>query len=474
MMIRALTPPALFAAFSALAATALVGYRLSSGAEANLAGISGQAIMVAEHRALIQDVLAAYPPLPLLLSVPFAYLPPLGITAATLAAIMVAGLTAAVLYYRLRSEPVSLGVALPITLLVALSPVAIQAVAAGPGAALLMLGMLMLCFGLFGMSSDAAVPDMMMTAIALALMVFSHPFGIVLMLATLPALAITSPPALFARAPVSVFLILMFPALFGLASFAYTRWVLGLEPLTFIAAAVGAPDPGETGQPTHILPFMARICFWLAVAVPVVVAFLYWSRARVAHLRPAAALAGTLLLAAFLQVSFRGEADLPLILAMGLTLAAVCAIKAAREHRNAVLLLLCAGWAAGFFLPAAKPGPASVLGSAPPETAAAFARALCPLKGVMVDTRAHPQLARLCGTARGFVATGEIDFDIQIQSRRLTSPYVLVEDQGGGGAFDLIARTFPDLYRHGASGYALIYDRAGWRLYARLADLPMS
>jgi hypothetical protein len=103
-----------------------------------------------------------------------------------------------------------------------------------------------------------------------------------------------------------------------------------------------------------------------------------------------------------------------------------------------------------------------------------LAPVLCGKQGVLVDTGAHPGIAQLCGSADGLIVAGEPEFNLQIQSRRLTSPYVLVGPFEMTAELDRIAHSFPDLYEHGADGYARIHDGAGWRLYARIDQTPTS
>jgi hypothetical protein len=41
------------------------------------------------------------------------------------------------------------------------------------------------------------------------------------------------------------------------------------------------------------------------------------------------------------------------------------------------------------------------------------------------------------------------------------------DPQIGIGAQDRLNKAFPQLYRRGATGYRLIFENAGWRLFAR-------
>ncbi len=479
-MIRAARPLTIFAVFSVLAASALVAFQIMGRAQDALAPLSGQAILATEQRALVQDVLASYPPLPLLASLPFGFLSGLGIQPAVAAVIMLAGFWGMALYYCLRSEATPRAVAFVIACLLALSPLVLNALVAGPGAVLLMIGLTMLGFGLLGMSGEATAPDAILCAIALCLLAFAHPFGLVVVLASLPGLAVTAPPALLARTPRSLYLILLFPVIFGVLSFAYIRWTLGSDAFSFLDAAIGPVQPDESSEPVRPAFLVPLVLAAFVAATPVTIAFLYWYRRRAVQLRPVITLIVIALLAAALEAVARRRADVPLTLAVCLPIAALCSVEAVKEYPRAVIALLLAGWigALGLVIALPQSGAGAFLRSsvagAERERAKTLKATLCSRKAVLVDTRAHPELAQLCGTAKGFVSAGEADFDIQIQSRRLTSPLVLAAAPYVTSKFDLVAHTFPDLYRHGEPGYRLVYDEGGWRLYARVAEQPMS
>jgi hypothetical protein len=450
--------------------------------EQDVANLSGKAILAAEQRGAIADFITVYPPLPLLLSLPFALLAPPGVPAASLASGLVAALFGAMLHAGLLRRGAGRQDALAITLLILLNPFALYALAAGPGPMLLMLGMLMLAFGLFGMAGgETAVSDAMMTALALALLALAHPYGLILVLASLPGLALAAPPGIMARTPGSLFLILLFPVVFALASFIYTRWVLGTDPLQFLNVALGALQPGERGQPLPVGLFLAAALPSLILIAPPVLAFLVWSRGRKSQLLPALALTGTVILAGVGQIVLRGHIDMALAMAMILPASGVCAAQAVRDRNWQMLLLPLIGvggaWAVSL-APAVLSGRSSWLPAhivtPPAKKADRLGAALCGKSGVLVDTDAYPGVVQLCGTAKGIVAAGEAEFDLQLLSRRLTSPFILVADTVDGSETDRIAHSFPELYARGAEGYQLIHDAAGWRLYARRPARPVS
>jgi hypothetical protein len=470
---------AITALFGALTLAAITAIQALGYVEHEVVVLSGKAIMAAELRGRMEDVVTFYPPLPLFLSLPFAFFHPSAIPPALLAAALLSSLFAAALYYGFRSQGVSRLAAFVSAVFLILNPFSLYALSAGPSAMLLMVAMLMLGFGLFGMAGDAAAPDAMMTALALTLLAFAHPLGLLLVLATLPALALAAPPAILARTPASLFLIFLFPVAFTLFSFAYTRWALGAEPLTFLHAAFRAIPSPEGGLPLRLSQYLLEAIPSLFLTAPLLIAFPVWTKRRPSQLLPAAGLIGAVLLAGILQVLLQGHAETALLVAMGLAVAGVCATRAARERTGTVLLLLCLGivgaslavagaaWRKGdpFWPPAVKQ---AAVGEG------ALSAVLCGKTGVLIDTGTHPGVVRLCGTAEGLVVAGEPEFNLQIQSRRLTSPYVLVGPYAVAAELDRVAHTFPDLYEHGADGYARIYDGAGWRLYARIEQTPTS
>jgi hypothetical protein len=296
-------------------------------------------------------------------------------------------------------------------------------------------------------------------------------------LASLPALALAAPPAMLARTPGSIFLLLLFPVAFALFSFAYTRWALGAEPLSFLHAAFRSIPTPEGALPLRMSQYVLEAVPALVLTAPLLIAFPFWSRNRPSHLLPAIGLTGAVLFAGVLQVLLQGNAHIALVLMSGVAVAAVCASRAARERAGVALLFLCLGIAGASLVVAGAAWRKGELSWPPARMQAAaspLGTALCGKRGVLLDTAAHPGLVQLCGTAERLVVAGEPEFNLQIQSRRLTSPFVLVGPFEMTAELDRIAHTFPDLYEHGADGYTRIHDGAGWRLYARTGQVPTS
>ena len=89
--------------------------------------------------------------------------------------------------------------------------------------------------------------------------------------------------------------------------------------------------------------------------------------------------------------------------------------------------------------------------------------------GVLVDTLNAPAVVLGRGGARGLLSPSDEAFTLGILFARIDAPFVAVPDpQIGIGAQDRLNKAFPQLYRRGAAGYRLIFENAGWRLFARV------
>jgi hypothetical protein len=90
-------------------------------------------------------------------------------------------------------------------------------------------------------------------------------------------------------------------------------------------------------------------------------------------------------------------------------------------------------------------------------------------EGVLVDTFNAPAVVLGRGQAAGLLSPSDDAFSIGVLLAKIDAPYVAVPDPHTSvGAQDRLNRAFPLLYSNGAPGYRLVYDRANWRLFARM------
>jgi len=152
-------------------------------------------------------------------------------------------------------------------------------------------------------------------------------------------------------------------------------------------------------------------------------------------------------------------------------------LPSVRERLTLVLPLLVLGWFGGVFgLIIADPRGALNVHAAlsgrnadvERTAATSFGDATVGRKGVLIDTFNAPSVVLGRGTARGLLTPADEAFTLDVTFSRLDAPFVAVPDpQIGLGAQDRLNKAFPLLYRSGAAGYRLIYDKANWRLFGR-------
>lgn len=467
---EALATAGLAAVFFALALVALAGAQSYGLLDTDgMIGLSGRAVMAAEGRMTVTDALAAYPPLPLFVTLPFAYAAPGGAQPAVLASAFIAALFATVLFQNFRYRGFGRGMALVAVLFLTANPLALHALAAGPSAMLMLFTLFVLANGVFGLSAKGGAPDMLLTGAALVMLAFSHPYGLILAAAALPGLSLVAPSSFLARTPGSLFLVLLFPLCFALIAFLYARGALLSGP-----GGAGI-DPANAGTAVNIGTAAVRAVVAAVISAPLVAAFIIWTHRRMDLGLAAVALISLVIGAALLQLVFGGAGNSALVLAGSLPVAAACALYSpkSRLHRVYICVLLLAGAPGGGLIVAANASPRL---RAPTAAAANEMRAtlqqirdiLYRREGVLVDTVSHPGFVAVRGTARGLVTPGQAAFEMQLQARRLVSEFVVVAQPAMSQMPDRIAMAFPDFYEKGAPDYQLVYDRSGWRVYARI------
>lgn len=89
------------------------------------------------------------------------------------------------------------------------------------------------------------------------------------------------------------------------------------------------------------------------------------------------------------------------------------------------------------------------------------------LDGVMIDENTAYAVIAARGGAKGLVLTFSDRFKESVNGGQPKTNWIAVPSLGRDPRqVDLILRYFPKAYTHGLTGYTLIYDRGGWRVYA--------
>lgn len=485
-MKRAFLTGAVAAGVFAAVVALLASWQAAGLLDDSVMELSGKALMFAEARAGIGDFGVAYPPLPLLFTFAFAYIAPSGPLPAVLATGLLTAILAAVLFSGFAERKYSLLLAAVATLFVIGNPLTLHALSYGPGAPLMLITAYMLGQGIFGLGTRGTVSDLMLTGVALLLLAFSHPAGMILAAASVPCLIFVAPRPYMECAPVNLLILIFFPLIFALVAFGYVRWVFGSPAFAFFdsvtVAAVDANNMTDTWRAA------AKAALSVFVAAPLIAAFAFRTKGQVYRAVPAVAVGATVLAAALLQIALGGGGgDKMLIIAAAPIMAAVCATNTFRSRVNEILigLLLSTGVAGASVAFAVNAAPSPTMGTSSANTGQAellqLSEILRAKSGVMIDTSHHAGFVAIRGTAAGLIMPGDPEFEVQHHTARLASPFVAVPRPGiaveqlgrqydeSSQRQDRIVTTFPQLYEHGAQGYGLIYDEGGWRIYARNA-----
>lgn len=446
--------------------------------------LSGRALMFAEGRAGIAEFATAYPPLPVLASFAVAYVSAPGPMPAVLATGFLTAVLAAVLFSGFSGRRFSLLLAAAATLFIIGNPLVLHALGNGPGTPMLLISAYMLGQGIFGLGTRGTVSDFILAGGALLLLAFSHPAGMIMAAASVPCLIFVAPRPHMECSPINLLMLIFFPLVFGLLSFGFVSWAFGTPAFAFLDSVTApAVDAVELSVSWRVV---VKAALLMLVAAPFVAAFAFRTRRQPYRARAAVAAGITVFAAVLLQIALGGGAEVRMtMIAAAPVMAAVCATNTFRSRLNEVLIgILLIGGAAGAAAAfAVNVNPSPFMGTAAPDTKQAellkLSERLLAKTGVLIDTGRYAGIVAFRGTADGLVTPGDPDFEVQLQTGKLTSPFVVVPRPGfaveqtcrqcdeSSLRQDRVSTTFPKLYEHGAPGYSLIYDEGDWRVYAR-------
>ena len=380
---------------------------------------------------------------------------------------------------RLRRPGLSLLEAGAACAALALNPVFLRAATEGIGFMMIHWGLWLTALGTFSLRRGERVNDLMLVSVGLSLMAFAHPFGMLLVFASLPFLALVMPADRLRNAPIPMYLMLLFPMIFCLLSFMYVNWVFVGDGTAFIhtisreGAGLGADTaPGGNGSDVRNLLLSAVSLFAVS---PVLFAFFVAARGMGPLRYAVLAVSATLLAGMFLSQTFGFFPSVSLAASLGVTAAAACVARWPISRLNRVELnLLSAGLIGGaglLFVDNAHETERwraamlsrSVAESDPELTG--LARALTGRERILFDAEAAPAVIALRNDATGVWSSGTQQFRLASLRNRTDADVLVVRNRASGLGSDRIGRIFPTLYDSGASGYRLAYDGARWRVY---------
>lgn len=427
---------------------------------------AARAILLADGPAVFRATDAFYPPIPFAVA--------LVLQAAIgggdfLIPILMSAVTGAVLLYlqygnfveKAAYQPVEAAI---LVLLIAVNPLFLRALSEGSDVLLLAIGVWIYGRGLVNLRLTGAAPDMMKVAVGLLIIPLSQGYGLLIAAGTLPFLVLAARPSIFVVSPVGYLVSMFFPVVAAIGSLLFVSAVL---KTTFFSTRIAA-GPGDGGWAS-----LGALASPLIVLVVVLVRLAPWPR----YWMPLLALTAALVGAATLNQVYGIEPD-PVLTAVPLIGAVAVALRlwpasVLRFWIAAALLLLTlpvAGWSIRTY-----GGPesrawldaASGRGTTDPLRAdRAAALFIEKLEGVVTDAERHPGLVTTLADISPLIVAGQPGYDFALAGGRPLGGYLAVrKDPGMLVTSDRLLRAFPDLEKTVPSGYELVYDKEGWRVF---------
>ena len=446
------------------------------------------AMIAGEGQMPIGRMLAAYPTIPFLATTLLDAVTPSGVPTPVLLTGAVLALFAGGLLAAFRRVGVPAIARTLMVFLVVLHPAVLRAAIAGPAEMIFAVFLFLFGGALFDLRARSGASEVMAVGLSLLGLSFSHPMGATITCAAAPLFVLSIHPDAFSKSSLNLLLALLFPTAFCVAAFSYMSWIFPGSGWTFLVApaegvatwAAGFANLFGRGL-TGSLPLDAGIAVIAAVLlgaplVPVAIISIWRLRPL---LSPALMLVVTAAAAAGLAVTTGLFGDPAAIAVVPPVLAAIIIIHMPpiRRRWGIVLAMLALGWFGGIpGLAVTDPGGAVNVAIAlegrnvDAERIAAInlGNATVGRDGILVDTQNAPAVVVGRGSARGLLPPSDKAFTLGILFSRIDTALVAVPDpEIGSGAQDRLNKAFPLLYRQGAAGYHLVYENAGWRLFAR-------
>ena len=446
------------------------------------------AITAGDGQMPIGRMLAAYPTLPFLATTLLDALTPAGTPTPVLLTGVVLALFAGGLLVSFHRIGVPVIVGSLMVFLIILHPAVLRAAIAGPAETIFAVFLFLLGGALFALRARSGASEVMAVGLSLLGLSFSHPMGAAMACAAAPLLVLSIHPEVFSKSSLNLLLALLFPTAFCVVAFSYMSWIFPGSGWTFLIApaegvaswAAGFTNLFGRGL-TGSLSLDAGIVVIAAVLIgaPIVpVAIISIWRLR-PLLSPTVMFVAMTVAAAGLAVTTGLFGDPAAVAVMPPILAAIIIIHMppVRKRLGIVFATLVLGWFGGL-AGLAITDPSGTVNVAialegrhvDAERVAAInlGNATVGRDGVLVDIQNAPAVVLGRRGARGLLSPSDEAFTLGILFSRIDTPFVAVPDpQIGIGAQDRLNKAFPLLYRRGAAGYRLIYENAGWRLFAR-------
>ncbi|WP_294236169.1 hypothetical protein [uncultured Sphingomonas sp.] len=457
---------------------AVAGYRLAARiSELGLwhdgtAQRAGRAILSAAGQSDPTALLTSYPPLPYMLLVIGEMLGrPLGLDPVALVDAALLGGLAARYGGSLAERGASTGIVMLLVLLLALHPLSITAITRGPQGLLMLWGSWVLGRSMMDTRTVTGINETIALSLALPMLAMTGAQGAAIAVGAIPFLIFAVPRDLAERHYLGTYLVLLFPlVLSGLSLFALFVIILH-TPLTVIIGDVYHAVRSGT-PPGWAIVTLAPIA---TAGVAVIAVLLSTMRTAPRALRESVAAGLASLMLASVLVVATGIARHPgelLVPALGFAAGVSTRWPVEKLGQAGLSILVGALVAAPVILGTDAKANGLVMQLMAERTGAvspdrAVGRYLVGHRGVMIDALAHPAVVAERGSAADLLTDRSPVFGVSVLAHRVFTPAVAVRAHRPGESDDAISRSMPKLFEQGPPGYRLVFDRDGWRVWAR-------
>ncbi len=389
--------------------------------------------------------------------------------------VVVLGSTLAFAWYRsFIAQQRGAVVAILVTSALVANPLFPRALVEGPGWMFLLWGVWLLLIGMMELRRGYRLNDVILVAVALPIIVLSHPLGPIVAIASVPFIVAVLPPSQVLGSLLGVLLTILFPCIFAIAGLVYVNWTFAGSPLDFLTE-IGQPVHSQTGSESQLLKTGIAL-MTLGATLPISVAFLFRSR-KLGGLWLGELMALATLLCAILIGGLAGllpGGALAGSLALPLLAATIRRWPLEPESNLALFVLLLIGFLGSgiaIWADTTKDNQrfiAAVMGRPfGPVNAehAALAEALQDVNHVIFDAEVEPAIVALRGSAHGIVAAHHREFRLAMLKQSVSAPAVVIRDPHSPSGADRIGMKFPQLFAKGLPGYSRTFDGSTWRIY---------
>jgi len=389
--------------------------------------------------------------------------------------------------YRLRRGGVGWGMTATLVLLVALNPVFLWSATNGGGEMLSIALYYTLGLSMIVLRYSHSLHSHIVLGAVLLLFFITDARSLYLAITLLPLLPLVVQRHILRINPVAPVLVLYSPLVFMIGIWLALNWIYTGDMMAFLKDPA-SPFLGARVSSDY-LPWRAAFGqqFWMATAISAVLLLLCYPVLLLVALPPmsrtrvyaaALALAGMPVFASGLATwaeFTQSPADI-LVLVIGGVMALLTTGMISRERPFQLVLLMAAGMVGSVALFQKYPavgmeGWFDAIGGQQVEYPKSgdldLGLWLRDFDQVMIDENTAYAAIAARGGAEGLILTFSDRFKEGVNSRELRAPYVAVPSaQRDLRRLDQVAHNFPKLYANGFRAYVLLYDRAGWRVYA--------